>query len=55
MNISKIIGLRYDSLEEAKKFVKAGQLVVTENDETYYILEQETFNQKLHWTNYKAI
>ena len=55
MNISNILGDRYDSIEEAKEFVIPGQLVVTDNGKTFYIVKPETLIQDLHWTNYTAI
>lgn len=43
MNISEILGAKYDNLETAKVFVKPGQVVVTDNEKNYFIVKKDAF------------
>ena len=54
MNISKILGDKYANLETAKVFVKPGQVIVTYNEKTYFIVKKDVFNQILFPLNYYA-
>ncbi|MBD8031973.1 MULTISPECIES: hypothetical protein [Solibacillus] len=47
MNISKILGAKYANLETAKVFVKPGQVIVTYDEKTYYIVKKDVFNHVL--------
>ena len=52
MNISKILGNKYANLETAKVFVKPGQVVVTYNEKTYFIVKKDLFNKILSQLDY---
>lgn len=55
ISINKILGFRFDSLEEAKELVNPGYVVITDNDETFFIVHQETFMQGLYQLGYSVI
>ena len=54
MNISEILGAKYDNLETAKVFVKPGQVIVTDNQNTFYIVKKDVFINMLHPLDYNA-
>ncbi|WP_339199320.1 hypothetical protein MKY27_08075 [Solibacillus sp. FSL R5-0449] len=55
MNISKLLGAPYANLKTAKVFVKPGQVVVTYNKKTYFIVKKDVFTNILHQLKYNAI
>ncbi|MEK4129286.1 hypothetical protein [Solibacillus sp. FSL W8-0372] len=54
MNISKILGTKYANLETAKVFVKPGQVIVTYDEKTFYIVKKDVYNQVLSQLDYSA-
>lgn len=55
MDLSKLLGPRYQSIEEANCNVDSNQMVVTDNDQTYHIIQQEVFWQGLFQLNFKIV
>lgn len=55
MNISKLLGVPYANLKTAKVFVRPGQVVVTYNKKTFFIVKKDVFTNILHPLNYNAI
>lgn len=55
MGLSKLLGPRYKSLEDAIRYVDADQIVVTDNDQTYHIIQREVFWQGPFQLNFKIV
>jgi hypothetical protein len=55
MNISAIIGARYDSLSEAQVYKNPSKVVVSDNGETFYIVDRNVFNDDLSPLGYEEI
>ncbi|WP_394232257.1 hypothetical protein [Niallia oryzisoli] len=55
MDISQLLGEKYFSLDAAQVDKSPEELVVTDNDETYYIVSSDAFEQTLKDLNYKII
>lgn len=54
MNITKILGPKYGTLETAKVFVKPGQIIVTYNEKSFFIVKKDVYNQILFSLDYYA-
>ncbi|WP_209124545.1 hypothetical protein [Alkalihalobacillus sp. BA299] len=55
MELTAILGASYDSLIEAKVDKSPDEIVVTENNETFYIVSKSDYEQKLAGLNYKIV
>jgi hypothetical protein len=55
MDISKILGASYFSLEAAAVDKSPEEVVVTENDSKYYIVSLESYEKALQPLNYKIV
>ncbi|MDQ0245591.1 hypothetical protein J2S09_003168 [Bacillus fengqiuensis] len=55
MNISEILGASYFNLQAAQVDKSPEELVVTDNDTTYYIVSREAYDKTLQSLNYKIV
>ncbi|WP_071394896.1 hypothetical protein [Bacillus tuaregi] len=55
MEMTQILGEKYFSLDAAQVDKSPEELVVTNNDETYYIVSSEAFEQTLKDLHYKIV
>jgi hypothetical protein len=55
MNISAIIGARYDSLSDAQVDKSPSEVVVSDNGETFYIVDRDVFNNDLSPLGYEIV
>lgn len=55
MNISELLGTRHDDIDIAREFVISGQVVVTDNDQSFYVVNEDIFHQKLFQLDYKIV
>ncbi|KAA9023644.1 hypothetical protein [Niallia endozanthoxylica] len=55
MDISNLLGEKYFSLDAAQVDKSPEELVVTDNDETYYIVSSEAYEQTLKALQYKIV
>ncbi|WEG18654.1 hypothetical protein PQ478_09245 [Alkalihalophilus pseudofirmus] len=52
MNISNILGIRFNSKEEAAEFLSLEQVIVTENNETFFTVLKEHAESILYSLDY---
>ena len=55
MNIAEILGASYFNLQAAQVDKSPEELVVTDNDTTYYIVSREAYDKTLQSLNYKIV
>lgn len=55
MNISNLLGAMYEVLDDAKIDLQPGEVVVTDNDETYYVVKRNIFDEQLSPFNYRMV
>lgn len=55
MNIAEILGASYSNLQAAQVDKSPEELVVTDNDTTYYIVSREAYDNTLQSLNYKIV
>ncbi|PLS02523.1 hypothetical protein [Neobacillus cucumis] len=55
INISEILGARYDNLMEAQVDKSPDEVVVTNDEESFYIVSKEVFNDDLISLGYKIV
>jgi hypothetical protein len=55
MNISEILGERYFSLDAAQVDKSPEELVVTNDDQSYYIVSNESYEETLKSLDYKIV
>ncbi|WP_216828672.1 hypothetical protein [Alkalihalobacterium elongatum] len=55
MDITAILGMSYDSLIEASVDKSPDEVVVTKDDETFYIVSEDNHNQTLASLGYKIV
>lgn len=55
MNLSELLGTRHDNIDIAREFVISGQVVVTDNNQSFYVVNEELFHQELFQLDYKIV
>jgi hypothetical protein len=55
VNISELLGSKYFSLEAAQVDKSPEELVVTEDNQTYYIVSNEAYEETLKALNYEIV
>lgn len=55
MNISEVLGASYFNLQAAQVDKSPEELVVTNDDTTYYIVSREAYDTTLQSLNYKIV
>ena len=55
MSITELLGEGYDSLLEAKVDKSPDELVVTKDDETFFIVSENDFEEQLAPMGYKVV
>lgn len=55
MKLSELLGTRHDNIDIAREFVISGQVVVTDNNQSFYVVNEELFHQKLFQLDYKIV
>lgn len=55
MDLSQLLGEKYFSLDAAQVDKSPEELVVTNNDEAYYIVSSEAYEQTLKDLEYKIV